>query len=258
MTIPVEHNIESWDPNAYWVEYYGGDELPSDELAMFTFCVEAMARSERRFGRMLDLGCGPTVHRLAPFVPWVEEIEVADFDPRNLRQVNAWLAGDEQALPWEKFFALTLGLERLPATAADAASREAELRQLVKRVRSCDLRDPEPLGATERFDLLTTFFCADCITTSLERWREFMAHALTLVAPGGRVLLSALGESGGYPIGDLTFPSANLTEADLRDVLAANGYDPETIHIERIQLPDEERRPYASLGHTLMATATRP
>ncbi len=253
-----EHDLEKWDPRAYWTEYYGGDDLPSDERAMFAFCVGAMAADGRRFERLLDFGSGPTVHRLAPFAPHVGEIHVADFDPRNLAQVTTWLEAGAGALPWDKFFALTLELEGSEPTAAAVGERKELLRELVSTARHCDARLPEPLGAPARFDLLSTFFCLDCITTSRARWREYMCHLLALVGPAGRVVLTALGESGSYPVGNDTFPSANLTAEDLADALTANGFDPATVRIERAALPDEERRPYASLGYVLMATARRP
>jgi hypothetical protein len=258
MNIPREHAIEDWDPRAYWSEYYEGDELESDERAMFDFSVRVMESESRPFGRMLDLGSGPTVHRLIPFTPFVDEIHVADFDPRNRAHVAAWVEGGDDALDWGKFFDLTLELENGSRAPAEPSAREAQLRGLISRVRHCDLRRPDPLGELDRYGLVTTFFCADCITTSRDRWRQFMDHALALVAPEGRVVLTALGESEGYPIGERMFPSADLTEDDLRQALVAAGFMESAVWIERAALPDDERRPYASLGYVLMATARRP
>jgi hypothetical protein len=85
-----------------------------------------------------------------------------------------------------------------------------------------------------------------------------MTHILSLVGPGGRIVLTALGESTSYPIGDQVFPSANLTGDDIREALLADGFDESTVRVERAALPADERRPYASLGHVLMATARRP
>lgn len=252
-----EHDIDNWDPHAYWVEYYGGDELPSDERAMFSFFVRTMKKNPGPYERVLDLGSGPTVHRLAPFVTAATEIEVADFDPRNREHVEAWLRGSDSALPWEKFFGLTLELEGGETDSGAIHRRQKLLRERISRTRHCDLRKEEPLGAANRYDLVTSFFCADSITASKERWREFVARVLRLVKPGGRIVMTALAESEGYPIGDLMFPSPTLSEADLEQALLTHSFDPATLEIERIPLPDEERRPYASLGYILAATAVR-
>jgi hypothetical protein len=256
-SIPSEHDTRTWNALAYVEEYYGGDSIPSDEVAMFQFCVETLRRDRRHYERMLDVGCGPTVHRLAPFARWVDEVHVADYDPRNLDHVRRWVAGSAEAVDWSRYVELTLRLEGYATPPAAVAAAEDRLRRLVTRTCACDVRRADPLGEETTYPLVTTFFCVDCITSSLRAWQEWMVNLLGLLDRGGRILLTALGESDGYPVGRRRFPSPHLTQEDLRAGLVAGGVAPASIRLRTAPLPSEERAPYGALGYVLMATGVR-
>ena len=56
--------------------------------------------------RIIDIGCGPTIHSLIPAAKWFDELYLADFSPRNLQAVQQWLQRDPESFDWQTHFKL--------------------------------------------------------------------------------------------------------------------------------------------------------
>jgi hypothetical protein len=54
--------------------------------------------------RLLDMGCGPTIHNVMPAAKWFDEIILSDYTPANLEALKKWLNKDKNAADWTQFF----------------------------------------------------------------------------------------------------------------------------------------------------------
>ena len=59
--------------------------------------------------RIIDIGCGPTIHSLIPAAKWFEELFLADFSQINLDAVQKWLAKDPESFNWQTHFEFFAG-----------------------------------------------------------------------------------------------------------------------------------------------------
>jgi NNMT/PNMT/TEMT family len=188
----------------------------------------------RRDGRrsLLDVGSGPTVHHMLSLCREADEIVVSDYLADNLAEIQLWLDEGYGAHDWTPFTMDILCAEGTTPTPAEIRKRESLLRAKVKQLAFIDLRSPRPLcsaipsGALfeqTRFDVVTSFYCADSATPCKEEFRRMIAHMATLVAEGGSFIGSFLGGCRAYSVGTRWLPSANLDANDIASALRQGG-----------------------------------
>ena len=202
---------QDWQPQAYLQEYYPTDTVTADEQAILAYLVRYLKSTGRRFRDAIEVGCGPTIHHSVPVVPYVDELHVADIVPTNLSTVRAWLTAAPNAYDWDLYVRTVLELEGGTSGIAEhtVAQRKQQVRATVSALKHIDLRDPQPLGEQRTYELVLSFYCADSATASKPEWRVLMQHLLTLLAPGGTLIVSALRQAPYYTVGDHRFPSAH-------------------------------------------------
>lgn len=214
---------DHWSPDEYLADYYT-DVQPDEEVTM-RFLVEAAALVGDT-PRLLEFGCGPTVHHLLPFVPRAAEIHVVDYLERNLDAVRRWVDGRDGAWEWTPFTRFTLSHELgRPPGDREVHEREATARERVVSLGRADARRSQPLASgPRRFPVVLCCFCPDSITADLEEWRRCTSHVASLVAPGGWFVLTALGGADSYRVAHRRYPSPDVSVDDVADVLQAAGF----------------------------------
>lgn len=141
--------------------------------------------------------------------------------------------------------AATLALEGQEASAAAVTAREPLLRGKVRRLRHLDLLQPHSHPAT--YDLIAANYVLDSASAVPGGWRQVLARLASLVRPGGHLLLSALGDCGGFRLGGRLVPLAAVEKADLRRELARLGLASET---QRVPVPEHAPDGYTALLFT--------
>ena len=231
-----------WDPSRYLADYYG--RVEPDERHTIAFLVET-ARGLPPGQSVLVFGAGPTLHHAFAFAARARVIDLSDVLPCNLAAIRRWIAAQPGAHDWRPFVRHTLNCEGAPAGEASVARREAETRAKIGRLLVSDLRDAHPLGAAAPgYDLVVSAYCANSATDDKATWDLYMQRIAGLVRPGGTLAVAALRRCNGYHVGNQTFPSANVDEADLRRVLEPLAAD---LSIEARLLPDQARHGYAGI-----------
>lgn len=225
----------AFDPRAYLRQYYTTPDVAGDERAVFHRLTD-LVRRVGEFSTAIDVGCGPTLHHAFPLAPHAREVHLADYLPGNLAEVRRWLDGAPGAHDWNPYFRGVLRIEGTPEERL--AGRAAELRRKVTALKHCDLRRPDPLGDRATYDLVTSFFTAECMTGERAEWEAALGRLLGLVGPGGTVFLAALRDSTRYAVLGHWFPTVPVTEADFPPLLARHGFRSETIVAEGVAVPD--------------------
>ncbi len=226
-----------WIPREYLRQYYSQDFIPDDEEAIYQRLIAYLQRRRRTFARVLEFGCGPTVHHLTPLAPWAGEIHLADYLSENLAEVNRWLRDEAEAFNWDINVRRALEIETSRAvTAEEIEARKQLIRNKVTALKPCDVRHAQPLGAAEPYDLVFSAYCVDAATNDKNEWRQWMSHLLSLCAADGTVVLLSARHARQYCVMDKAFPEVNVDEADIAAALVAAGFDARHTQIEAVPI----------------------
>jgi NNMT/PNMT/TEMT family len=241
---PLSLPFETWCAREYLRDYYSRIEI--DEALTLRFVLRE-ARKIAPGAAALEFGAGPTAHYLIALSAYVSVIDAADFLEPNLQEIERWMLKSQGAHDWQPFVRYILACEGHKNPDEKAIRlREALARRRISKLLACDASMARPLktGAAEQYDVLLTCFCADSATSSKAEWRRFMLNILSLLKPGGMLIMSALRSCRWYKVGDNWYPSANLDENDLQSVLEFTGFELNQTCIETWEVPDQEHRGY--------------
>ena len=241
-------DYSEWCAQDYFDTYYRETVL-ADERRVLAFELDALADEHSVFGRALEYGCGPTVHRAIAAARHVFRIDMADGSPDNLRQIRRWLQAGSLDTDWNRFTRCILEHERGSVEPGAIERREALTRKVIRELRLSDARCRHPLGA-ERvgfYDLLISGFCLDAIAGDMRIWRACMGNVLAMLRSGGLLLIFALHRCRAYRVGDRLFPCADLTADDLFAALLANGFRRSSIDIELAACPENADYGYSGI-----------
>lgn len=242
-----------WKPKDYLGEYYA--QVMPDVRFTLEFLVESL-REMPPISVALEFGCGPIVSYILPVVAKVQEIHMAEYLSSNRAELEKWLAGSDNAHDWRAFTLETLRLEGNSApTTAEANTREQQARACITRVLPGDVTNADPLGPQMRefYPLVTAHYCAEAVSTSKETWRVYMQNIMSLVKPGGVLILSACGAGNFYRVGDRYFPCTKLNGQDVFASLCDNNFT--NIDLRIRQVPDNSEQGFSNV---IFARAVKP
>jgi hypothetical protein len=101
-TSPAVADYSQWQAQDYFKTYYSEVVLP-DEQVVLAYQIETLKRIEHPFGRGLEYGCGPTLHRAIAASRYAFRIDMADWLPDNLAQVREWVNSTGANCDWNRF-----------------------------------------------------------------------------------------------------------------------------------------------------------
>jgi hypothetical protein len=249
-------DYSEWQAQDYFRTYYSEVVLP-DEQAVLAYQIETLRRAGRQFGRGLEYGCGPTLHRAIAAARYTFRLDMADWLPDNLGEVRSWLDGGAENTDWNRFTRYILECESAgPPEPQRVARREELTRKVVRNLYVSDARWRHPLGP-ERvgyYDLIVSGFCIDAISSDKRIWQRCMRNLLSTLQSGGLVIVHALHRCKAYRVGERHFPGADLSRDELAESLLDNGCDPRTVEVQVVPCPSN-----AAYGYTgiLVASAVK-
>ncbi|WP_165226600.1 guanitoxin biosynthesis pre-guanitoxin forming N-methyltransferase GntF [Aquisphaera insulae] len=248
----AEDSYRAFEPRDYLRQYYSRPQLAADDARLFRSLCDWLRRTGRVFPTALDLGCGPTIHNTFAIAPYALQIDLADYLPANLGEVRKWLNEAPDAHDWDALFRDVLTCEG--ASTAELERRKALYRSRVSALLPCDLRCPNPLGWPARYDLVTSFFCPECVAKDRDEWGMVMSRVLGLVRPGGAVYFAAVGDAHRYAVLGRWFPCTPVREQDFREVLVRHNFDASSIAAQAVPAPDWVEDGF---DHIILVNATR-
>jgi NNMT/PNMT/TEMT family len=251
MSIPTNIGIEytaykNLVPKDYLAEYYTNIIL--DEQ----LCLEFLTDSLRKISPIsvaLDFGSGPVVSHLIPLTAKAEEIHVAEYLADNRAEIKKWITKQADAYNWRTFTLEILRLEgNSNPTDAEAEKREQQTRDRITEVLFCDLNQADSLGSEKRefYPLVTSHYCADCISPDKDNWQVYMRNLTSLVKPKGVLIITACGSmtasSSGdfYRVGDEYYPLTKLNAEDIMGCFRQNGFIDVDIRVRYLPEPGEQ------------------
>ncbi len=234
------HKIKNF-PSRYLKTYY--ENIDPDELAVMKFLVKEGKKVKKK-SQMLEIGCGPTIHHILPFVEYVSQIDMADFLKENLLELAKWIDNKPDSHNWNIFTKKILVLEGKKATKLMIEKRENILRKLVGKIMECNVLNKLPLGHLKKYEIVGFFYCAEEVGLIKPKWEKIMIHVSQYVKKGGHFFIAALNETHHYSIvsnnGKLeNLPTAYLTAKDFKELLPKLGFPSKKTKIKTVKTPDQ-------------------
>lgn len=228
---------KAFAPRQYLRQYYSMPHLSRDDAALFGTLTAWLRSGSRQYATALDFGCGPTLHYSFAVAPCAAQIDLADYLPANLAEIQGWLDERPDSHDWD---ALLRGVIECGGDRPERLSeRKLHYRSRVRRLLPCDLRLEQPIAdGNPRYDLVTSFFCSECVAGSAPEWEVFLGRIIDLVGPGGDIFVAHMRSCSSYRVLGAWFGSVSVTEGDVVEVMMRNGYSSESIQVEVIDAPD--------------------
>ena len=245
---------EEWHSDESLDQYFPEDHVSADEKAIQRFLISFLRKQTPQLDRMLDFGAGPTIHRIVPFAPHANHIEIAEFLPESRQAIRRWIRGEKGSRNWDTYVRTTLKLEGVASDTRAVAKRRALLKSKIGRIVPGDIRKPHPLGKAIHYPLVTSFYCADAVTTSKKLWQTYMRNLSNLVAPQGWLIITVSADTNYSLLDGEKMPNVKLHEDDIRRIYAVLGYDMRTFRIKRISA---KMWTHVGIANVLVASAQK-
>jgi hypothetical protein len=182
------------------------------------------------------------VSHLFPFTPYVSEIHVADYLDLNLNEIRKWQHADKNAYDWRPFAEFVLTCEGiLSPSKQDIQLRETLTRQKITQYLNADATLANPLKNPpfRKYDVIVTCYCIDGISGDKKEWARYMGNLVSLLNPGGFLIISIVTDCYYCRSGDKYFPCPNISDQDILDLFTTLGFDKKSLTIQQIrELPD--------------------
>lgn len=237
-------SFDSWDrfdPDEYVHRNYGKRVLPQDQAIIEFFASRlAGALEPASLELVADVSNGPNMYPamlLAPYLSQTGAIDLIEHAEVSQAFLRGLLADPEHgASPWNGFEDVMIDT---------GGSRYVGAHRVVCERASVVAGSVYSL-ATNRYQVLSSYFTAESVTTSRSQFWENIRSLAASVRPGGFLLGAHMTGSHGWFAGEEThFPSVNLSVEDI-----AEAYQDADLQIELLEsthAADSARNGYRSM-----------
>ena len=139
--------------------------------------------------KLLEFGGGPTLYTLISAAPFVADITFSDYASTNLKAVEMWRDCDPTAHNWGPYVSYVIKtLEGQHDNVAELVQKRIQdLRSKIKHISLCDIfKEPiVDLPIQELFDIVSSHFCIDPCSESIDEYKACLQKLAKLVKPGG-------------------------------------------------------------------------
>lgn len=176
--------------------------------------------------KLLDIGSGPTVHRIATLSKHFDEITLSDYSPVLIESLNKWLKEDPEATDWTPWFESVARLEGFSDLSSGVKEIQSRIRKKVKSVVRCDvLKNPMTAIDIKDVDMVMTCYCLELACPDITTYKDAVKKLGSFVKPGGHLLmLTLLGLKSGVSWKGTEFKSLSLTAEDVEHSLEEAGF----------------------------------
>lgn len=214
----VIKNFDDFSPQDYLNEYF--TRFDNEIVNLYEFFIKA----RKIIGHqkiMIELGGGPTIYQLLHLAPLVDEIHFSDYVDANIQEVKKWHENKTDAFDWTSFTKLALEMEKgKQVSKKQVLERENILRSKITKYIHCDALKKRPLGKHNRmYNIVDSTFVAEGITNSKVKWNNAIGNILSLVKPGGFLILNSVTGADYWKSGQSKYVAASVTETDIMKAL---------------------------------------
>ncbi|XP_067138462.1 nicotinamide N-methyltransferase-like [Centruroides vittatus] len=184
------------------------------------FCDEAF-----RGKRILDVGCGPTVHRMAAPSEYFSEIILSDYSEHNREAIREWLKNESSAKDWNTFMRMEALFEGYGNVEEGINEIKLRLRQKIKEVIPCDVLQKAIISAdVGKFDVLFTSLCLEGACTTLEDFKAAVKNFSNYILPNGGLVMVVILNVTYYFVGNHKLPGLTVSQEFVNETLKQAGF----------------------------------
>ncbi|KAK3593404.1 hypothetical protein CHS0354_021983 [Potamilus streckersoni] len=222
------HRDVDFNPETYVSTYYSSSAWHEKDGDLITFVLNSLHEAFKSGAisgvHVLDIGTGPMPHTAFCAAPWFEEITLSDFSQKNLEFLQKWKNREIDHMgPVLEY------LVKLETSSSSVEKRQEELRRKIKHIVRCDVAQSNPIVSTPVdgiiFDAITSSFCLDVASVTLEDYVKSIRNISNLLKPGGLIILVGVLEETFYKVGELTFKSLYIRKDDLKVIWQKEGFE---------------------------------
>ena len=208
---------------------------------------EAFQRLPRSL-KVLDYGTGPALLSVISAARYASEVVLSDHADSNCEALKKWLRRDPSAFNWSPYFDHVV--QKLEGQGEkEAREREERLREIVKDVAYCDIKEDPPIRTTCQgpYDVVTDPGCLVSACLTMEEYRKGVAKLAAMLKPGGTLISLACErkmntETGICTIGSKQLPLLNITMEYIVGVFEQQGLS--DITVKKCSVDNDTTRGY--------------
>ena len=218
-----DKSFEHFDCDQYLREFYGF--LGEENKALLRFFAAAYKQVPNGI-EIAEIGGGPTIYQLISAARVAKTIEFFDYIPENLLSVQQWKESSHGVIDWTPYFEYALACEMDHSDEYDISRRIDTLQNCLEIKGHCDVFLENPINiASHTYDLVSTNFVADSVTSLLDSWNTIVENIVSLVNPGGHLIMTALTGATHWQDGQNAFPAVCLSGETITKKLEQLGFE---------------------------------
>jgi len=175
--------------------------------------------------KLVEIGGGGALYSLISARRKVDEITYGEFNSWPRQDLERWKKADKDAHNWEVFFEET---RRLEERAESTDKMVADLREKFSAIVECNIFEPHCGISTSygsEFDIVSSQFCAESISSNSDEFDLSMRNLLSLVAPTGYLVISLLHNATYWDFADDKVFCTLVNREGMLDFLQKEGFE---------------------------------
>lgn len=202
------HYEEDFNPESFLDEYYQSDKaIPGWDSYVLSKLHEAVQRGLVIGGDCLEVGCGPTVHRLASVSRVCDTLTYSDISIDSLEFLKTYRSSTE--IPSKLFkhlFQHIAKLEGYENVVEGGVSVESRLKVKMRDVVRCDVLEPNMMETKGQFDVIVSCGCVERASVTFDDFIQCVKHITEYLKSGGVLILSGYMGGNFFKLGHDVFP----------------------------------------------------
>lgn len=239
---------DKWNSRSYLRTYYS--KPMQDTFAVIDFLDDSLKEvPKKKFNNAIDFGAGPTLFSALTLEPYIKNLDIAEYLPQNIKEIQNWIDKDSEAFDWTYWASYVLRKQIGSSKKSQIEERFESLRSKMRDIFIGDATTNWPTSDKDnkRYDLVVSLFCAESITESKKEWKRNLHNILKLAAPHGTVLISALRNCSSYKVGKSNFPATPINEFDLEVAIRESSLKIKRLDIEVRDVPECKPEGFSSI-----------
>ncbi|XP_063797961.1 nicotinamide N-methyltransferase-like [Pseudophryne corroboree] len=224
---PVYDN--NFDAKKYLDMFYRIDpktrQVDKESDFLFTFLNDAFSSGRVKHKSLIEIGAGPSIHHILPACEYFEKIYITDYLQSNLQEIEKWLRDSSDAFDWSPYIRYVCILQNTRTTPEESAEKIRRKVSLMK----CDVTKTNPLHPNS-LPLTNCLLTVACLTSACKSFKEFktaLKNIVSLIKPGGHLILSDYFKAIYYVVGETKFPLLSLNEDFVKEAVSESGCETE-------------------------------
>ncbi|XP_023229029.1 nicotinamide N-methyltransferase-like isoform X2 [Centruroides sculpturatus] len=191
-----------------------------------SFCLHKIFRDEIFQNKtLLEVGCGPIVHRIAAASKYFSEIILSDYSKHNREAIRQWIKNESSSKDWDTLMRMEALLEGFGNVEEGINEIKFRLRQKIKQVIPCDILKKEIIpSGVGKFDVLFTSFCLEGACTTLEDFKSAVKNFNNYILPNGELVMVTILDSPYYYVGNNKLTTLSVSLEFVNEALKEAGF----------------------------------